>query len=205
MRESVGPDLRPATWEDSRDTRLELASILEDRARWIAVVVCLVGDREVADDVLQIACLRAVAQCGTVRDRARFPSWFRRVLKSAAVDFIRRRNAYQRALRRFASEAGLGDVDLDSDETTCTCIDSVFLTLRPSYAAIIRKIHLEGCSLEETARAAGISATNARVRLHRARRTLRSRLTEHCGGPPLEGCAPCTCESETICRRAKCA
>lgn len=205
MRESVEPDLRPAAREDPRDTRLDLASILEDRARWIAVVVCLVGDREVADDVLQIACLRAVAQVGTVRDRARLSSWFRRVVKSAAVDFIRRGNAYQRALRRFASEAGMGDVDVESDETTCTCVYGIFSTLRPSYAAIIRKIHLEGCSLEEAARAAGISPTNARVRLHRARRKLRSRLMDHCGGPPWEGCAPCTCESETICRRRKCA
>jgi hypothetical protein len=44
-----------------------------------------------------------------------------------------------------------------------------------------------------------VTTNNAMVRLHRARRALRSLLQEHCGTTSLRACLSCVCEERGCC------
>jgi RNA polymerase sigma-70 factor (ECF subfamily) len=200
MDDSSGRDPRSNTTKRSGTIANNLAAVVQERPRWVTVAARLVGDREAADDILQIAFVRALTRASTVRDPDRFVSWFRRVLANTAVDHTRRVETYERALQRFATEASTLEPELEKGAAACKCVYLALLDLRSTDGEIIRKVDLDGCSLEELARAEGLTATNARVRLHRARRALRSRLAAMCGGSPLERRVPCTCDLESLCR-----
>lgn len=179
----------------SCDTASLLTAICDDKSRWLATATRLVGDRNAAEDVLQNAFLSALARANELRSPELFSWWFLRVVKNAAIDFRRRSEAYQRVLGRFAHEFRSSTHEDDPLPGVCECVASAFATLSPAYAAILRRIDLDGSPIDQAAREAGISTTNARVRLHRARGTLRSRLIDVCGGSAADNCAPCRCRS----------
>jgi len=52
---------------------------------------------------------------------------------------------------------------------------------------------VEGVPVQEFAAEAGITANNARVRVFRARETLRKRVVRWCGSCAERGCVDCTC------------
>ena len=59
-------------------------------------------------------------------------------------------------------------------DAVCRCIRSLLDTLKPEYAAALRRIDLDGLTPTDFSRETGITANNAAVRVHRAR-----------PGPPL--------------------
>jgi RNA polymerase sigma-70 factor (ECF subfamily) len=54
-------------------------------------------------------------------------------------------------------------------------------------------VDLEGGSVGDYARKAGITPNNASVRLHRAREALRKQVEKTCGTCATHGCLDCTC------------
>ena len=65
--------------------------------------------------------------------------------------------------------------------------------LKPEYATALEKIEVEGQPMREFAVTHGLSANNAGVRIHRARRALRRELEATCGSCLTSGGQPCTC------------
>ena len=57
---------------------------------------------------------------------------------------------------------------------------------------------LDGATLAEFAKEADISPNNAGVRLHRARRALKARLSEACASCADHGCDPCACRPRHV-------
>jgi RNA polymerase sigma-70 factor (ECF subfamily) len=68
-------------------------------------------------------------------------------------------------------------------------------TLKPEYAAALRRIEVDGISVKAFAEEQGISTSNAAVRVFRAREALRRQLAVSCGTCAEHGCVSCTCES----------
>jgi RNA polymerase sigma-70 factor (ECF subfamily) len=170
-----------------------LAIIVAQRERALASAARRLGSREAARDVLQLALLKAIEGLESLRRQESIVAWFHRIVANVAIDHQRHGEAYRRALERMAAY-GAETEAATGGEGRCECLDEVLPTLRPAYAAMLRRVDLEERSLEEVARQDGITTTNARVRLHRARRALRRSWMHVCGGPPLERCAPCPCE-----------
>lgn len=172
-----------------------LATILAQRERALAAVARRLGSREAARDVVQVALLKAIGGLDSVRRHESIVPWFHRIVSNVAIDYQRHSAAYRRALEKMAAYDG-ETAAMSAGKDRCKCLDDVLPTLRPAYAAMLRRVDLEDRRLEEVARQDGLTTNNARVRLHRARRALRRRWTEVCGGPPLERCAPCSCQGQ---------
>ena len=66
-------------------------------------------------------------------------------------------------------------------------------TLKPEYALALRRIDVDGVSVQEYAVEAGITANNAGVRVFRAREALRKGVVRWCGACAARGCIDCTC------------
>ena len=76
----------------------------------------------------------------------------------------------------------------------CRCVNELAATLKPEYAAALRRIEVDGLALKDFAAEAGISSSNAAVRVHRAREALRQQLARSCGTCADHGCLDCTCD-----------
>jgi RNA polymerase sigma-70 factor (ECF subfamily) len=181
------------------------ARILADNhRRFLAFLEKRVGSRDAAEDILQDAFVRGMGRLATLRKGEAAVAWFYRLLRNALADYHRRRGAEARALQRLAAE-GRGSsppADTEMMRTVCRCVTSLLDTLRPDYALALRRIDLEGRSLERYAAEAGITAGNAAVRVHRARKALKRALVECCKTCPTHGSADCSCDPACA-RRAR--
>lgn len=152
-----------------------------------------VGDRAVAEDILQEAFVRGVARADEIREETAV-AWFYRTLRNAVIDHYRRRGASARALASLADElAGAEEPAPELRGAICRCVAELADTLKPEYAAAIRRIEVDGVAVKDFAVEAGISASNAAVRVFRAREALRKQVARSCGSCAEHGCVECSC------------
>jgi RNA polymerase sigma factor (sigma-70 family) len=167
--------------------------LLENRRAFLSFLERRVGHREVAEDVLQEAYARSLDKVPLESEESTV-AWFYRVLRNAVVDHYRRTGASDRALSVLARELDeQAEPDLDERNAVCRCVARLSETLKPEYAAALRRIDVDGVSVQDYAAEAGITANNAGVRVFRARQALRKRVVRWCGSCAERGCIDCTC------------
>lgn len=173
-----------------------LRVLVDNHRRFLTFLERKVGSRETAEDLLQEGFVRALAHGHTVRDEESTVAWFYRLLRNAVIDHYRKRGAEDRALA-WVSGSMAGDVTSAPDEelrsTVCDCVATLLGTLKSEYGAALRRVELDGTSVIDYAREAGITPNNAAVRLHRARAALRRQVVKSCGTCLDHGCLDCSC------------
>ncbi|MDP1572602.1 MAG: sigma-70 family RNA polymerase sigma factor [Vicinamibacterales bacterium] len=180
--------------DDAPDAVAPVTTLLENHRAFLRYLERRVGDRALAEDILQEAFAKVVARPEqTPTDEAIVP-WFYRTLRNAAVDQFRRRGAADRAHEGFARE--LETHQAPSPEMAaeiCACVSRLATTLKPEYAEALEAIEVRGTPVKAFAETIGLSPGNAAVRVFRARAALKKRVTESCGICAEHGCLHCTC------------
>jgi RNA polymerase sigma-70 factor (ECF subfamily) len=169
-------------------------NLLSQRNQFLNFLHRRVDTPATADDIIQIAYMRAIEQASELRSDESAVAWFYRILRNAVIDHYRHRAAEDRALERWANELlTQPEPNIATHEIVCQCIDKVIQHLKPSYRKIIRDIDLTEQSLDTFAKTEGITTGNATVRLHRARQALRKQLIATCSICAEHACLDCTC------------
>ncbi len=133
-----------------------------------------------ADDVLQIAAVKAAEAHASLDEPERVLAWLYRIHRDVVSDGTGKRRSLEplaaRAERATVSDEAVVWPITDEDEMCrCSVTQTEFVALR--YAELLRLV-------AEVSKELGISANNAAVRLHRARKALRD-----CGVTRLRECA----------------
>jgi RNA polymerase sigma factor (sigma-70 family) len=171
-----------------------LTGLLQQRDHFLRFLRRRVDSAATAEDILQSAYLRAMEQTSNLRRDESAIAWFYRILRNSVIDYYRHRAAEDRALERWAEDLkSEPEHDARTREIVCECIDHVLHTLKPAYAEILRNVDLAEVSLQAFALKAGITQSNATVRVHRARQALKKQLTLVCGTCSKHGCLDCRC------------
>ena len=170
-----------------------IAALLENHRRFLAFLQKRVGSRADAEDILQDAFLRGLARAGEIRDEERAVAWFYRLLRNAVVDHWRARGVRDRGMEAAARETAEAAPDPELEGEICRCFESLLPTLKPEHAAMLREVDLNGRRPVDVAAELGIAPNAAMVKLHRARRALRTRLEQSCRTCATHGCLDCTC------------
>ena len=153
------------------------------------------GDRALAEDILQDAFAKVVTRPDQVPGDEAVVPWFYRSLRNAAIDQFRRRGAADRAYEAFARELDTQTTPSNEMEAEiCACVSRLAATLKPEYAEALAAIEVVGMPVKTFAEQKGLSPNNAGVRVFRAREALRKRVTESCGTCAEHGCFNCTCK-----------
>jgi len=169
-----------------------LDALMANRRAFVSYVERRVGDRALAEELVQDAFVRGLDRGGELRDPV--VGWFYRVLHNAAVDHLRRRAVANRRLERFAAELATREGDAaEAVRVACGCVATLAGTLKAEYADALRSIEIDGMPVKDYAAARGISASNAGVRIFRAREALRRQVARACGTCAAHGCADCSC------------
>jgi RNA polymerase sigma factor (sigma-70 family) len=170
-----------------------VAVLVENHRAFLRFVERRTGSREVAEDILQDAFVRSVDRLDGVPDEALVP-WFYRVLRNAIVDRHRRRRVESAALEALTRElADAAEPPPEIAAEICACVRRLAATLKADYAGAIEAVDLRGTPVKDYADAEGLTASNAGVRLFRARAALRQRVAESCGTCAEHGCLDCSC------------
>ncbi len=174
------------------------AALTENHRTFLRFLVRRLGDQSAAEDVFQSFCLRAVRKGAELRDSESVIAWLYSVLRSVLMDHYRSEAARQRREAGYAQEQillGNDHNDLELEESICNCFRGLLPALRPDYAEVLRRVDLSGDPRDKVAADLGITPTNVRVRLHRARRALRKALDSCCGSCCEHGFRDCDCQS----------
>lgn len=151
----------------------------------------LVEDPHEAEEVLQETFISAFKALPKFEGRSQLGTWLYRIGYNAGLMHLRRRKQPMDSLDE-PVKTGEGDelprelVDWGSapdrlllNRELRTVLDAALETLPESLRSVFVLRDIEGLSTAETAAALGLTETNAKVRLHRARLALRERLTRY--------------------------
>lgn len=177
------------------DTPAPLDVLVENHRAFLAYLERRVGDRALAEDILQDAFVRMVDAPGKAPGEEEIVPWFYRVLRNATIDRFRRQATAARALEAFARELEIqtaAEPELEAE--ICGCVRRLAGTLKSDYAEALEAIDVGGMPVKTFAEQHGLSAGNAGVRVFRAREALKRRLLESCGTCAEHGCRDCTCQ-----------
>lgn len=154
------------------------------------------GNEDEAADVLHDFYVKVLTRIGDVRDTEKLRAWMRRVLETSLVDYYRAQGKKRQTDAEYhylESVLLTGEAKNDLDLVVCVCLYKLLPTLKPEYAEILWHADLVGESRQNIASTLGITESNFRVRLHRARQALRQRLEETCRTCPIHGYLDCEC------------
>ena len=153
-----------------------------------------VGDRALAEDILQDAWVKSVERGPDVDDADSAKAWMYRVLRNAIIDRFRRSGAAARALADLERELDVLQAG-EGESVVCQCISRIATTLPPDQARALQRIEVDGLPVKTFAEEEGLTASNAGVRVFRARKALRERVKVACGTCAEHGCLDCSCGS----------
>lgn len=143
-----------------------------------------VGDRMVADDLLQETLIRIARGLPDFAGRASVKTWAFSIATRVAADHFR---APGRRIRivEMDEAAELPDTDRAIDERLVVdemnaCVRRVIETLPEAHRAALVLHDLEGMNAQQVAEVCGCSLATAKIRIHRARLRLRSALQDQC-------------------------
>ena len=180
---------------DSPAGSAPLETLLENHRAFLRYLERRVGDRALAEDILQDAFAKVVARPEQAPTDEAIVPWFYRTLRNSAVDKFRRRGAADRAYEAFARELETHEApSTDMETEICACVSRLAATLKPEYAEALQAIEVAGTTVKAYAEQKGLSSSNAAVRVFRAREALKKRVLESCGACAEHGCLNCTCK-----------
>jgi RNA polymerase sigma factor (sigma-70 family) len=178
--------------DDAPDSTL-LDRLVTERHQFLSFLQRRLGDRALAEDILQEAFARSLSKLEQLHDQESAIAWFYRVLRNAVIDQQRRAGVAKRHLTQLEHELGSSAPELHG--AVCQCVAGLARALKPEYAAVLQAVEVEGTAVKDFAAAAGISASNAAVRVFRARDALRRELARCCGSCADDGCRDCHCHA----------
>jgi RNA polymerase sigma-70 factor (ECF subfamily) len=175
-------------------TGLDLAAHRADVRRF---VVRVVGNADLAEDIVQETLLRAMTSAAGFAGRSRPATWLSAIALNVLRDHLRR--PATRA-ETDADEAVLADLPSGEDDVVLAlmkeemgvCIAAHLMALPDRQREVLALHDMGGASHAEVAEVLGIGEGNARVLLHRARAALRERLGRNCHLDLGRDAIPCT-------------
>jgi RNA polymerase sigma-70 factor, ECF subfamily len=167
--------------------------------RVFSLAMRMLRQEQDAEDVTQQTFLSALENLGQFREEASFSTWLLRIATHASLKIIRKRKGLDTISLDAATEAA---DDLDSvphpeyiadwrqspeelihRNEIQRLLDEALVKLDEKHRLVFLLRDVEGFSVGETAEALGLSETNVKVRLLRARLQLREHLTQTLGDP----------------------
>lgn len=175
-----------------------VAVLVAKRPQFTAFVARRVRDPEVVDEILQDSWLKALEHLDRVRDPEASVAWFWRILRNRTNDAWR---AQDLSSRRDASDdvevTELAARELEPEPSACRCAMGALAALKAEYVDILREVEMGGMPVVAYARSRGLTASNAGVRVFRAREALKRALANACGAcATAERCEACACEAQ---------
>ena len=133
----------------------------------------LVGDPDVADDMVQETFLRVLRHRASFRGSARFTTWLHRIASNVCLDHLRgRRRPVSNDVDSEASQAVTVFQPTESDGVSV--LRSALDKLSQDKRELLTMCRLEGLSYADAAERLGVSEGALRVRVHRAMTELKA-------------------------------
>lgn len=169
----IPAEMKPGNSMIDRTDRVEdqLVAFLPNLRRF-AISLC--GSRDVADDLVQAACERALASAERFEPGTRFDAWMFRILRNLWIDVVRRRKTagVQEDISEREDIAGVsGEREVEA-RMTLRSVGEAITELPDEQREVLLLVCIEELSYRETADVLDIPIGTVMSRLARARKNL---------------------------------
>ena len=162
------------TEDDGTIVRRVLRGDVEAFGRY-AVASC--GDADLAADAMQEACIRAYDALATCRQPDRFGAWFFRILRNQCHNQRSRHRTHVPLEEVTAAAPGRADSRLEREDLRHR-VERALNQLSPEQREAFVLRHVDGRGYSEMAALLGEREDRLRMRVHRARESVRRELEE---------------------------
>lgn len=157
------------------------SSALDQLARryWreaLRVAMPIVRSEADAEDVAQEALWSAFTHLSSYREDASFRSWLHRIVVNHSLMLLRRRRVHPPLTNQEMAPASASPEDLLLEAERKVLVENRLNALPNQYEKVMRLATKEEMTVEEIAKATGISAAAVKSRLHRARKLIQNSM-----------------------------
>jgi RNA polymerase sigma-70 factor (ECF subfamily) len=157
--------------------------LLAELPRLRRYAMALVGDRTMAEDLVQDCAERALRYSGTLKDQTRMFGWLRTMFYNLYMGALRERRGRGTSVDLDDAVNSLAMSVPPGERTAAVDFIRAMNDLRVEHREVLLLIGLEGLSYREAATALDVPIGTVMSRLARAREQLRSRLDLADGRP----------------------
>jgi RNA polymerase sigma-70 factor (ECF subfamily) len=166
------------------DIRHEIVALLPRLRRF---ALALAGSRDLADDVLQTACEKALGRLEQFTPGTRLDSWMFQIVRTTFIDHIRRQQRRQHAdLTPDLAESLPSDARIHEQTAAradLAIVRAEIAQLPHEQREVLALITIEGLSYQDAANMLGVPIGTIMSRLSRARKKLARALDAPSAGP----------------------
>lgn len=165
--------------------------LVRDNIQWmLALANSLLRDRALAEDAVQDAFISAFRGLDKFESRSSIKTWLHRITVNAALAKLRKiKRQAEQSIDDYLPEFDQSDCRLESPWSHLSSVQTILESeslqgqvalaiesLPDNYRIVLQLRDIEGYDTAEVADAVGISESNVKVRLHRARAALKKLL-----------------------------
>ncbi len=142
--------------------------------------VCLryVGDRDVAQDLLQEGFISLFSKLDSYTGEGSFEGWARKIFVNSALMHLRKKDALKVTEKIDDVPALASDLSSQTEDIGYKELMELILTLPPGFRTVFNMFVLEGYTHKEIAEQLGITEVTSRTQLNRARAWLQNKIKE---------------------------
>lgn len=152
--------------------------VLYDRLapRMFPLCIRYVGDRTLAEDILQDGFVTLFTHLGSYKGDGSFEGWARRIFVTTALMYLRKKDALKMSDDLEAARGLKTDTASQVQNIGYKELMKLIMTLPPGFRAVFNMYAIEGYSHKEISEMLGISETTSRTQLSRARTWLQEKI-----------------------------
>lgn len=142
--------------------------------------VCLryVGDRSVAEDLLQDAFVTLYTKLDSYKGEGSFEGWARRIFVTTCLMYLRKKDALKMSEDLESARAVSASTPSAMENIGYKELMALILQLPPGFRSVFNMYVIEGYSHKEISQALGISEVTSRTQLSRARLWLQEKMKD---------------------------
>lgn len=154
--------------------------VLYDRlaSRMYPVCIRYVGDRTVAEDILQDGFVTLFTHLDKYKGEGSFEGWARKIFVTTALMYLRKKDALKMSEDLEVIRGMKTDTASQIQEIGYNELMELVTSLPPGFRTVFNMYAVEGYSHKEIADMLGISETTSRTQFSRARAWLQNRIRQ---------------------------
>jgi RNA polymerase sigma-70 factor (ECF subfamily) len=158
----------------------EAQRVLYDRlaSRMFPVCIRYVGDRTLAEDVLQEGFITLFTKLKDYKGDGSFEGWARRIFVTTALMSLRKKDALKMSEELDAVKGMKAETTSQIQNIGYKELMELVMSLPPGFRTVFNMYAIEGYSHKEIAETLGITETTSRTQFSRARVWLQNKIQE---------------------------
>ena len=139
-----------------------------------------VKDKNIANDVFQEVFLKIHANIGSLQQEGKLKSWAFQIVRNEIANYFNKENKYIDFEENKYIDFEENKAEINEEIINYCCFDEFLNELSHPYKEVMELVYVEGKKQGEVSEILGITLANVKIRIKRAKESLKQKLQECC-------------------------